>query len=269
MKTTRRPKAAERVAAELRRQIVTGRLKPGDQLHPENVLRTEFAISRPTLREGLRLLESESLITISRGQQGGARVKAIDLDAAARQAGVYLQAEGTTLQDVWIARTILEPPAAGLIAAQRNDEAFAALEANLDEARVAAHDDPIRYAELSVAFSMLLTRHCGNKTIHLFAALIHDIIRRQHQNVTARTLADAGVARLRDASIRDRRKLLALMRRGTPADAERFWRAHLEHVRDLVLAAYKAPTTIDVLSEPVGRLRAVGKVRRPARRRAA
>ena len=36
-------KAAETVAAELRRQIVTGRLKPGDKLHPENVLQAEFA----------------------------------------------------------------------------------------------------------------------------------------------------------------------------------------------------------------------------------
>ena len=64
------------VAAELRRQIVTGRLKPGDKLHPENVLQNEFAISRPTMREALRLLEAESLITIKRGKHGGARVTA-------------------------------------------------------------------------------------------------------------------------------------------------------------------------------------------------
>jgi DNA-binding FadR family transcriptional regulator len=251
----RRPKAAERVAAELRRQIVTGRLKPGDKLHPENVLREEFGISRPTLREGLRLLESESLITISRGQQGGARVNAISLAAAARQAGVYLQAEGTTLQDVWLARTILEPPAAALLARSRDQAALAELEVNLALARAAARDDPLRYAELSVAFSMLLTRLCGNRTLHLFASLIQDILKRQHRDVTALTLADPGVAKLRDSSIRDREKLLALMRAGRPADAERFWRAHLEHVRDLVLAAYKAPTTIDMLSEPTGRPR--------------
>src|SRR4029450_10781895 len=91
---TKRPKAAEVVAAELRRQIVTGRLKPGDKLHPENVLTAEFEISRPTLREALRLLESESLITISRGKHGGARVSSIDLGSAARQVGVFLQLQG-------------------------------------------------------------------------------------------------------------------------------------------------------------------------------
>ena len=263
--TPKRPKAAEIVAAELRRQIVTGRLKPGDKLHPENVLTTEFEISRPTLREALRLLESESLIAISRGQHGGARVTSMDLGAAARQVGVFLQVQGTTLQDVWAARTIIEPPAAGLLAARRDPIAIAELEANIAAARDAAQSDPIRYADLSADFSMLIAKHCGNKTIHLLAALIHDIIRRQHEHVTAKTLSKAGVDALRQASVRSREKALALMRSGTPAQAEKFWRQYLEDIRDLVMVAYREPTTIDVLNEPVARLRPVGNVRRKVR----
>lgn len=260
----KRPKAAEIVAAELRRQIVTGRLKPGDKLHPENVLQVEFDISRPTMREALRLLESESLIAITRGKHGGARVIDIDLGAAARQVGVFLQLEGTTLQDVWLARTIIEPPAAGLLAAQRNPAALAELEANIKAARVAADRDLIRYADLSAEFSMLITKHCGNKTVGMFAALIHDIIRRQHKHVTERTLANASVDKLRQESILSRVKAVELMRSGTPAATERFWREHLEHMRDLVMAAYKSPMTIDLLDAPAGKQRAVGKVKRPA-----
>ena len=261
-----RPKAAETVAAELRRQIVTGRLKPGDKLHPENVLQTEFAISRPTLREALRLLEAESLITISRGKHGGARVSSNDLGAAARQVGVFLQIERTTLQDVWLARTIIEPPAAALLAAQRNTGAFAELEANIAAAREAAgQHDLIRYADLSAEFSLLITHHCGNKTIHTLASLIYDIIRRQHEHVTERTSSKASVDQLRQESIASRVKALALMRKGSPAAVERFWRKHLEHMRDLVMAAYKGPMTIDVLSEPAGRQRPIGNVKRPMR----
>ena len=258
----KRPKAAEVVAAELRRQIVTGRLKPGDKLHPENVLTTEFEISRPTLREALRLLESESLITISRGKHGGARVSSIDLSAAARQVGVFLQLEGTTLQDVWLARTVIEPPAAALLAARRDLVAFAALEANIEEAREAAQHDLIRYADLSAEFSLLITRHCGSKTIHLMASLIYDIIRRQHEHVTERTSSRSSVDQLRQQSIASRVKTLALLRKGTPAAAERFWRAHLEHMRDLVMAAYKGPMTIDVLNQPAGKQRPIGNVKR-------
>jgi DNA-binding FadR family transcriptional regulator len=260
-----RPKAAEIVAAELRRQIVTGRLKPGDKLHPENMLQTEFAVSRPTLREALRLLESESLITIIRGKHGGARVTSIDLGAAARQVGVFLQVNGTTLQDVWLARTIIEPPAAGLLAIQRNPEAFDELEANIAAAREAAQQDLIRYADLSAEFSMLIARHCGNKTLYVLAALIYDIIRRQHEHVTERTLTKASVNKLRQDSIRSREQVVELMRNGTPAAVERFWRAHLEHMRDLVLSVYSAPMTIDILNKPIGKPRPVGNVKKSVR----
>ncbi len=261
-KPTKRPKAAEMVAAELRHQIVTGRLKPGDKLHPENVLQTEFNISRPTLREALRLLESESLIAITRGKYGGSRVTSVDLGAAARQVGVFLQIEGTTLEDVWLARTIIEPPAAGLMAAQKSATAFAALEANIAAAREVAQSDPIRYADLSAQFSILITQNCGNKTIQLLSALIYDIIRKQHEHITERTLAKAGVDKLRQDSIRSRVEVVELMRNNTPAAVETFWRAHLLHMRDLVMSAYKTPMTIEVLNGPVGKLRPVGNVKR-------
>jgi DNA-binding FadR family transcriptional regulator len=261
----KRPKAAERVAAELRHQIVTGRLKPGDKLHPESALRTEFSISRPTMREALRILESESLISIRRGKHGGARVISMDLGAAANQVGVHLQLEGATLQDVWLARTVIEPPAAGLLAMQRNPVALAALEANIAAAREAARHDLIRYADLSAEFSMLITRHCGNKTIHLLASLIYDIIRRQHEDVTARTSSNASVDRLRQESIESREMAVALMRGGTPAVVEIFWRTHLERMRDLVLAAYKGPVTIAVLNEPIGKLRPIRNVKQGPR----
>lgn len=259
------PKAAVLVAAELRRQIVTGRLKPGDKLHPENVLQTEFAISRPTLREALRLLESESLITISRGKHGGARVSSVDLGAVATQVGVFLQIEGTTLDDVWHARTIIEPPAAGLLAARRDLALLSELEANIEAERDASQRDIRRYADLSAEFSMLITRNCGNRTLHLLASLIFDIIRRQHLHIAERTLTNSAVDTLRQDSIRARVMAVELMRSGTPDAAESFWRAHLERMRALVLAAYPAPRTIDVLSAPAGRMRAVTRVRRGGR----
>jgi len=96
-KPKKKRKAAVIVAEELRRQIVTGTLRPGDKLKPENELQTEFGVSRPTLREALRILESESLITIIRGKYGGARVTTVEIDAIAGQVGVFLQIQGTTL----------------------------------------------------------------------------------------------------------------------------------------------------------------------------
>ena len=245
-------KAAEFIASQLRQQIVIGKLKPGDKLHPENVLQTEFEISRPTLREALRILESESLITISRGKYGGARVISIDLNAATRQVGVYLQIKGTTLHDIWLARTVIEPPAAGLLASINSPVAWTELQNNIDAAREAAQNNLLKYADLSAEFSLLITKHCGNQTLHLLASLISDIIRKQHEHVTASTISKSSVHQLRLESIRSREKVLSMMRKGRAAAAEQFWRLHLDHMCDLVLSQYKPSMTIDVLNAPVG-----------------
>ena len=245
-------KAAEFIASQLRQQIVIGKLKPGDKLHPENVLQTEFEISRPTLREALRILESESLITISRGKYGGARVISIDLNAATRQVGVYLQIKGTTLHDIWLARTVIEPPAAGLLASINSPVAWTELQNNIDAAREAAQNNLLKYADLSAEFSLLITKHCGNQTLHLLASLISEIIRKQHEHVTASTISNASVHQLRLESIRSREKVLSMMRKGKAVAAEQFWRLHLDHMCDLVLSQYKPSMTIDVLNAPVG-----------------
>lgn len=74
VKSLREPKMAERVAAVLRRMMVRGEIAEGAMLPPESELTSRFGVSRPTLREALRVLESESLIKVERGVRGGARV---------------------------------------------------------------------------------------------------------------------------------------------------------------------------------------------------
>src|SRR6266705_3331258 len=91
------PKAAELVSQELRKQIVRGILKMGDSLASEADLMKRFGVSRPTLREAIRILESEGLVSISRGARGGASVLGPNINIAARHIGFVLQANGTTL----------------------------------------------------------------------------------------------------------------------------------------------------------------------------
>ena len=106
--TVRVPKAGEMVAAHLRRQIVLGELKEGDQLPSESVLMEQFGVSRPTLREAFRILEAEGAITVRRGVRGGARVQVPDVKVAARQAGLVLQYRGALLSDVYEVRAIID-----------------------------------------------------------------------------------------------------------------------------------------------------------------
>src|ERR1700726_3871307 len=135
------PKTAELVAAELRRKIVRGELAEGDALPSEATLMAEFAVSRPTLREAFRVLESESLISIRRGARGGARVQLPNGNVAAGYAGLVLEYRGTTLQDVYDARTFIEAPCAALPAHRRSEQDLARLKEAVAQAQQLM-DDP-------------------------------------------------------------------------------------------------------------------------------
>src|SRR5215212_9794665 len=100
----RAPKTAELIASHIRRQIVRGELRENDTLPPELSLMAQFGVSRPTLREAFRILETESLISVRRGSRGGAQVMAPDISVAARYVGLLLQVQGTTIVDVYEAR---------------------------------------------------------------------------------------------------------------------------------------------------------------------
>ena len=77
---------------------------------------TRYSVSRPTLREALRILESEALLTVTRGSRGGPRVHKPDPRLAARHFGLVLQSRGTTLADIYGARLLIEPSCVYLVA---------------------------------------------------------------------------------------------------------------------------------------------------------
>ena len=69
------PKAAVVVARRIRRGIMHGEFQPGQALPNETELMALYEVSRPVVREALRILESEALIKVKRGVGGGARVR--------------------------------------------------------------------------------------------------------------------------------------------------------------------------------------------------
>src|SRR6202012_6259409 len=93
----RAPKPGELVATHLRRQIVRGELRPGETLPLESQLMEQYGVSRPTLREAFRILESETLISVRSGGHGGARVVAPEVSVAAGRVGPLLPMQGAPL----------------------------------------------------------------------------------------------------------------------------------------------------------------------------
>src|SRR3546814_11650599 len=70
---SKRREKPQQIADELRQLIVSGELDEGDSLGKETELSERFGASRPSLREALRILEAEGLISGMRGVPGGAR----------------------------------------------------------------------------------------------------------------------------------------------------------------------------------------------------
>lgn len=240
------PKMAELVSQQLRRQIIGGELAEGDALPSEASLMTQFGISRPTLREAFRVLESEGLISIRRGPHGGARVQTPSDDAAARYAGSVLEFRGTTLRDVYDAQAIIEPPCAELLAHRRKDADLVALRGQLDETRAALHDAGAAI-ELLNDFHALVIRLSGNQTMQVLNGMVRHIIDRSTtRHVTALAGSRRGAKAL-VAGFAEHEKVVELIALGEPARARRLWQRHLDEARRHHLTRSPASSILDLL----------------------
>src|SRR5690242_14109340 len=170
----RSPKTAELVAGTLRRMVVDGQLKDGDFLPNEAELMAHFAVSRPTLREAVRVLESERLVEVRRGSRTGARVRVPGPEIVARPAGLLLELSGATIADLLTAKAGIEPMAARLLAESGTTDAFDELDV-LTEQLVADGHESGRLAESTGLFHLRVVQLSGNATLSVVAGMLHEI----------------------------------------------------------------------------------------------
>jgi GntR family transcriptional regulator, transcriptional repressor for pyruvate dehydrogenase complex len=174
----RRERVSETVAQQLRKAIFSGRIQPGHKLPPERELAAQFETSRVALREALRALEQDGMISIKRGSGGGAFVA--DGDGALRALADSLntvvklgQGKSAHLTEV---RKMLEPEMARL-ASLRADEA----DLKAIETVVQAQEEEMRAGSLSRKYDMefhrLVAVACHNPVLPIVVGAIDDSIR--------------------------------------------------------------------------------------------
>lgn len=126
MQTRKILKAYEQVAAQLRDMILAGEVVPGQRLPSEAELTKDFAVSRTTVREALRILASEQLVATSQGSAGGTYVATPSLDKIAlflhSSVAHLTQARDVSLTDFMRTRQLLEVDAARLAATRFSKE---------------------------------------------------------------------------------------------------------------------------------------------------
>jgi DNA-binding FadR family transcriptional regulator len=235
----------QQIADELRSLIVSGELTEGDSLGRELELIERFGVSRPSLREALRILEAEGLITVVRGVRGGVVVHAPDERMTARTAALVLQTRNVSLADVFEARSLLEPIAARTIASMRGRPTAVRQLRSQIRRQEAVIEDPEAFGVENAAFHELLVSVAGNQTLSIVAEMLNEIVARA---VTAVSSAGDSVGSLttRWRGIRSQERLADLLDAGDGAAAEEHWSAHMKVVGRVMLGQ-KASTVVDLL----------------------
>src|SRR5689334_15253698 len=240
----RSPKTAELVAGTLRRMVVEGQLTDGDFLPNEAELMAHFGVSRPTLREAVRVLESERLVEVRRGSRTGARVRVPGPEIVARPAGLLLELTGATIADVMVAQAGIEPMAARLLAESANAEAFDELDTMLAE-QIPAGWQSGRLAETTGDFHRRMVELSGNATLTIIAGMLHEITVR-HTAFAIKEHREVSKADY-DKLTRSYRRLMTLLRAADGAGAETHWRKHLDTARNLLLQGLEDVKVRDVM----------------------
>lgn len=239
------PKASELVASSLRRQLVTGALQPGELLPNEAVLMQQFGVSRPTLREAFRILESEAIITVLRGARGGGRVLEPDGSVAARYMGILLQYQGTPLSDVYRGRTEIEVSAVGMVAAGRRKTALRELGSLVEDALTLVDDDD-GFAAHDIKFHTALVEAAGSTTLAALSKMLFQIIEAHNAAFIAAHPRGFNSEVNKQAQRAYRRLVKLLSDRDAPG-AQRHWRRHLDAAESYMVG--EADTTlVEILS---------------------
>jgi DNA-binding FadR family transcriptional regulator len=226
-RTIRSPKLSENIARDIVADIVATKAEPGDMLPPEAVMLAQYGVGRASLREALRILEVQGIVTIKPGPGGGPVVAGRGVSDYGRMTTLHLQLGKVTYRELLDARTALEPTLARL-AAERTSAAVAAqLNDHLQLARTVSNDDAIGLTDVWADFHELIGSLAGNGVIDLFASTLQEIYRERviyREQSTDRRRIDVNNRRISDQAHENIAKAII---QGKPQRAEQAMREHM------------------------------------------
>jgi DNA-binding FadR family transcriptional regulator len=221
--------ASEQVAVQIQHYIQEERLGPGDFLGREEDLAAEFGVSRPTLREALKLLASGNLIRASKGPGGGIFVAHTADEGMGHSLsdaiGMMLETGVVTLEELLDARLLLEVPLAGLAAYQPD-------EGNLHRLRQAVRgaataDDPNQLADFDSEIHKAIAAASGNRMLQALTGWVFDVVQPSVNAALHEAIVQSAIVEQHEA-------LLAAIEKGDAPRAERAMKDHLLYLRDVL-----------------------------------
>ncbi|HQQ68826.1 MAG TPA: FadR/GntR family transcriptional regulator [Alicycliphilus sp.] len=171
-------KRPDLVAQEIKRLITEKNLSPGDRLPREIELQEQFQVSKGTIREALKSLEVQGLITISTGPTGGGTIAEVPLDRTLQFMQNYLFFKEVSIDDIYAVRQMLEPELAAGAVPHLTAADFEALEHSISCCDpTQSHEDLVTQRREDVNFHDILAAANPNPFLRFTCELINEMIR--------------------------------------------------------------------------------------------
>lgn len=163
------PKSSDVLAERLKREILSDAYQPGASLPTERELVTATGLSRGSVREALRILETQGLVLTRAGRYGGTTVAQPTDDHLASHINLYAKGRSVPLSALVEVRLALEPTVAWLAADRRTEEDLTNLRAISQRIKQAAENDVTTFLEENVAWHDALAVASHNDLLRAFA----------------------------------------------------------------------------------------------------
>lgn len=219
---SRAPKASELTATAIVSDIVEQKLQVGDRLPDEAEMLGHYGVSRETLREALRILEVQGLITIKRGPKGGPSVNVLNARYLARSATLYFKLGGATYGELFETWLILEPPMSAKVARMPDRDLKRKIFAPfLEGDHSTTAESPFQTPD---DFHALIAQLSGNRVLTLLTQAVTHI-------VVDQVLRDGGIM---DMIVHSHTDIAEAIVGGWPRKASELMHNHIAEVIDFV-----------------------------------
>jgi DNA-binding FadR family transcriptional regulator len=233
--TRRAEKISEVVARDIAHDIASRGLPPGTTLPSEAVMLERYQVGRASLREGLRILEINGLISVRPGPGGGPVVAAASSKDFGRMSTLHYQGTGATFRELLEARMIMEPLMARLAAEQGDPGLIDHLQDLSDLTKAGVNSDR-DYSHYSSEFHAAIASASGNRILNLFGRSLKDVY-------AERVPGAMFPLEERENVVRDHEAICKAIESGKGASAERMMRKHMNRFADFV--SIRLPGALD------------------------
>jgi DNA-binding FadR family transcriptional regulator len=233
------PKTSDVLADHLRRRILGGALSPGAALPPERDLVVQTGLSRGSVREALRILEAEGLVSTRPGRQGGSVARQPGDESLAKYISLFVHGRGISLISLLQTREAVEPSLAYLAAMNRTEQDLAALIEQTKRVEEAFTDVP-RYLEENVKWHCAIAAASHNELLKSFMVAISSMVYK------ASAIEDFATDEVRAVVIKAHRRILDAITARDGDAARRRMSRHLAALTEQMRAFPDAPLVLDL-----------------------